>query len=196
MPAGLGRHLVPHGMKTPCIRISWGSFKTYKYLWDSGLWDCHKHAMEILLKFEYLWSVVLLLIFLIYFYFFRAPPSACGSSQTRGRIGAIAAGLHHSHSNSGSLTHWARPGIEPVSSWILIRFSHHCVKKGTPGLWFWHFKKLWFWGLWFSKCVVPKSSASASPGNLLELQTQSCFNKPSKDFWCTKCLSHWYRLSS
>ena len=26
------------------------------------------------------------------------------------------------HSNAGSLTHWARPGIEPVSSWILVRF--------------------------------------------------------------------------
>ena len=26
------------------------------------------------------------------------------------------------HSNAGSLTHWARPGIEPASSWILVRF--------------------------------------------------------------------------
>ena len=25
-------------------------------------------------------------------------------------------------SNSGSLTHWARPGIKPASSWILVRF--------------------------------------------------------------------------
>ena len=24
--------------------------------------------------------------------------------------------------NTGSLTHWARPGIKPVSSWILVRF--------------------------------------------------------------------------
>ena len=24
--------------------------------------------------------------------------------------------------NAGSLTHWARPGIEPVSSWILVEF--------------------------------------------------------------------------
>ena len=31
--------------------------------------------------------------------FFRAPPAAHGSSQARGRIGALAAGLHHSHSN-------------------------------------------------------------------------------------------------
>ena len=26
------------------------------------------------------------------------------------------------HSNAESLTHWARPGIEPTSSWILVRF--------------------------------------------------------------------------
>ena len=26
------------------------------------------------------------------------------------------------HGNTGSLTHRARPGIEPVSSWILVRF--------------------------------------------------------------------------
>jgi len=26
------------------------------------------------------------------------------------------------HSNIGSLTHWARPAIEPASSWILVRF--------------------------------------------------------------------------
>ena len=27
------------------------------------------------------------------------------------------------HSNTGSLTHRARPGIEPASSWILVRFA-------------------------------------------------------------------------
>ena len=26
------------------------------------------------------------------------------------------------HSNARSLTHWARPGIEPVTSWFLVRF--------------------------------------------------------------------------
>ena len=36
------------------------------------------------------------------FLLFRAAPVAYGSSQARGRIGATAAGLHHSHSNAGS----------------------------------------------------------------------------------------------
>ena len=61
-----------------------------------------------------------------------------GSSQARGQTGAAAAGLHHSHNKIASephllpisqfsatldpLTHWAGPGIEPASSWILVAF--------------------------------------------------------------------------
>ena len=30
--------------------------------------------------------------------------------------------LHHSSRQCRSPTHWARPGIEPTSSWILVRF--------------------------------------------------------------------------
>jgi len=44
----------------------------------------------------------------IYFYLFvfsRAAPAAYGGSQLRGPIGAVAAGLHQSHSNSGSELH-------------------------------------------------------------------------------------------
>ena len=42
--------------------------------------------------------------FLFYFIllYFRAIPTAYGGSQTRGWIGAAAAGLNHSHSNVGS----------------------------------------------------------------------------------------------
>ena len=37
--------------------------------------------------------------------FFRAFLAAYGGSSARGRIGAVASGLHHSHSNSGSDLH-------------------------------------------------------------------------------------------
>ena len=37
----------------------------------------------------------------IIFFFFSSILMAYGSSQTRGQIGAAAAGLHHSHSNAG-----------------------------------------------------------------------------------------------
>ena len=36
------------------------------------------------------------LVLALYFFFFRAAPSSYGDSQARGRIGAVAAGLHHS----------------------------------------------------------------------------------------------------
>ena len=45
------------------------------------------------------------------------------------------------HSNTGSLTHWAKPVIKPASSWILVRFvspSHN----GTP----WEFGCFYLWG--------------------------------------------------
>ena len=35
-------------------------------------------------------------------FFFRAAPVAHGHSQASGPVGAVATGLHHSHSNGGS----------------------------------------------------------------------------------------------
>ena len=71
---------------------------------------------------------------------FRATPAAHGGSQAKGWIRATVAGLHHSHSNVGLepfmrptpqltatldpyLTHWARPGIKPATSWFLVGFT-------------------------------------------------------------------------
>ena len=43
--------------------------------------------------------------------------------------------------NAGSLTHWARPGIEPTTSWFLVIFGNHWAMRGTPYLFlfFFHF---------------------------------------------------------
>ena len=38
------------------------------------------------------------------------------------------------HGNARSLTHWARPGIKPVCSWILVGLVTHWVTAGTPSL--------------------------------------------------------------
>ena len=78
------------------------------------------------------------LISLFFNNFFRATHVAHGSSQARGQIGAAAASLLCSHSNTvskpwlwptpqftgnaRSLTHWTRSGMEPTSLWILVRF--------------------------------------------------------------------------
>ena len=47
----------------------------------------------------------LFIYFFVCFCLSRATPTACGGSQARGLIGAVAAGLRHSHSNSGSEPH-------------------------------------------------------------------------------------------
>ena len=41
-----------------------------------------------------------LFVFVFVFFLFRATPAAYGSSQARGRIGAVAVGLHHSNVRS------------------------------------------------------------------------------------------------
>ena len=65
-----------------------------------------------------------------------ASPTAYESSQTRGQIVSCscqpmpeppqcriqAMSVTMAWSNPGSLTHWARPGIKLMSSWMLIRF--------------------------------------------------------------------------
>ena len=70
-------------------------------------------------------------------FFFSFYSCTCGMWRLPGRgwIGATTASLHHSHSNArselsetyttahdnaGSLTHWARPGMEPDTSWFLV----------------------------------------------------------------------------
>ena len=86
---------------------------------------------------------------------FRAMPVAYGVSQARGPIGAAAAGLHYSsqpqpqpqprrirdtsatyttaHGNAKSLTHRGRLGMEPVSSWIIVRFISAEPQWELPG---------------------------------------------------------------
>ena len=47
--------------------------------------------------------------FLVFLSFYRAVPTAYGDSQARGLIGAVAAGLHHSDSNTRS-----KPSLRPT----------------------------------------------------------------------------------
>ena len=46
-----------------------------------------------------------IIVFFFFLNLFRATPKAYGGSQARGTIGAVAAGLHHSHSIAGSKLH-------------------------------------------------------------------------------------------
>ena len=82
--------------------------------------------------------------FTFFFCLFRATPTAYGRSNQsysyrpipqpeQCRIWAVSATYVTAHSNYRSLTHWARPGIEPVSSWILVGFVNHGATVGTLG---------------------------------------------------------------
>ena len=51
----------------------------------------------------------------VLFFLFRAAPMAHGVPQARGRIGAVAAGLSYSHSNTRS-----KPGLQPISQFMAM----------------------------------------------------------------------------
>ena len=63
----------------------------------------------------------------IYIFFFLDPIEAYGASQARGP-------QRHSLSNTGSLTHWARPGIKPPSSRMLVGFINCWATTGASYL--------------------------------------------------------------
>ena len=81
--------------------------------------------------------------FFVFFCFLGPHPWQYRGSQDRGRIRATAASLLHSrsnlviwakpaayttaHGNTGSLTHWARPGIEPA--WFLVGFVSNAPRR-------------------------------------------------------------------
>ena len=83
-------------------------------------------------------TVILLLLLLTYLFCFLGlhpcplEDPRLGLSQSYGcrpttqtqqcGIWATSATYTTAHSNTRSLTHWARPETEPVSSWILVRF--------------------------------------------------------------------------
>ena len=82
---------------------------------------------------------------------FRAAPTSYGGSRSnwscshwpipqpqQHQIQAESVIYTTAHCNTGSLTHWARPGIKPASSWILGRFIKSWATTGTPHLHFYN----------------------------------------------------------
>ena len=56
----------------------------------------------VFIFFFFLSFVFVVVVVVVIFAISWAAPAAYGGSQARGRIGAVATGLHQSHSNSGS----------------------------------------------------------------------------------------------
>ena len=81
-------------------------------------------------------------------FLFRATPMTYGSSQARGsnksysfwpmpqpqQLGIWAASVTYTiaQGNTGSLSHWVRPGIESASSWTVVKFLTGWAMMGTP----------------------------------------------------------------
>ena len=104
--------------------------------WASWMMKSRDYVFYLLVgQLPKLFVRIYFLFFLFFFFVSRAAPVAYGVSQARGRIGAAAAGLRHNHSNNGSPTHWARPGIEPTPSWI-PGFVNHWATTATPRIYF------------------------------------------------------------
>ena len=55
-----------------------------------------------------------------FFFLFSVIGVTYGSFQARSWIRATSATCITAHGNAGLLTHWARAGMEPASSWILV----------------------------------------------------------------------------
>ena len=88
------------------------------------------------------------ILFIYLLVFSRAAPVAYGGSQARGSnrsysrrptpepqqhgIWAESATYTTAHGSAGSLTHWARPRIEPATAWFLVGFVNHWATTGTP----------------------------------------------------------------
>ena len=87
---------------------------------------------------------------------FKATLSANRISQARDQIRAMASSLCHSHSNARSLTHLVRPGIEPTSSWILVRFISTAPQQELCRYWFLYLFIILFYfgGLYYMKCCI------------------------------------------
>ena len=87
-------------------------------------------------------------LFFCLFTFSRAAPMSYGGFQARGLIGccscrpmpqpqqrgmwATSGTYTTAHGNAGSLTHWARPGVEPTTSVFLVKFINHWATMATP----------------------------------------------------------------
>ena len=100
---GRGLNLSPSAPEKPPIPLC-HSGKSFVFIFNAQFFG-------IVLSVTILGGLIGSGIFLFFFFFFfffglfaisRTAPAACGGSQARGRIRAVATGLHQSHSNTGS----------------------------------------------------------------------------------------------
>ena len=151
-----------------------------------------------------------------------------GSSWARSKIEAADVVLWHSHSHAGSelhlwpaaacgnersLTHWARPGIKPTSSWRLCRVLNLLSHNGNPCYcfieegWQWFRFSTCIWGVpwWLSRfrichCHCCGSGHCCGVGSIPDLGTFTCCGRgqnktPKQTTKRTSCIWEAYRTS-
>ena len=84
-----------------------------------------------------------------------------GAQPQEHQIWAGSATYTTAHSNTGSLIHWARPGVKCASSWILLRFI------STEPRW-----ELWNLGIYSLDCKTINEQATESPVNTQMIMSQ------------------------
>ena len=134
---GQGSNLHLHGYQSHLSLLHHNGTSTFSTFWNVLLYTCTIFTCFIFLFF----------FFLSFFYFLDRSPSTWrfpgyGSNRSRSHrptpepqqrgIQGPSATYTTAHGNTGSLTHWARPGIQPATSWFLIRFANHWAMTGTP----------------------------------------------------------------
>ena len=87
----------------PCCPIPSKLFQKFPSLSSAALFACYQHSLPL--------SCVHYYYFFVFFCLSRATPTAYGGSQARGRIGAVASGLRHSHSHSNTRS---EPSLQPT----------------------------------------------------------------------------------
>ena len=94
----------PSGQKSPYFRSFW-------IILTSG----QIHEWVLIEDYTFLPTKIILETFYLFILLFRATPTEYGGFQAKGRIGAIAAGLYHSHSNTRSeLCLWPTPQLRAM----------------------------------------------------------------------------------
>ena len=103
-------------LATNLFFVSVSLFYLYFILDSTSGWN---HMVFVFLRLAYLFMYVFLL--------FMVAPAAYGSSQARGRIGATAPCLHHSHNNTGSELH-----LRPMSQLMAIQIADPLSEPRDP----------------------------------------------------------------
>ena len=73
--------------------------------------------------------------------------------------------VHHTHDNTGSLIHWARPRIQPTISWFLVRFISTAPRRKL--LFFFFFSNMFPISIFIFSGYLHKSGTAGLYGNFI-----------------------------